>query len=110
RLTGLEQLTAPLYLDRDLVGPAVAEGLLDFTGIHRPLEAQWLAGSRSLVFTLAHKLINFLQTPFTAAPMRRVSSILPLPGSSPTAPAVPRKRFRRSSGTESRSTTASSVN
>ena len=59
RLARLQERAAPLHLDRDLVGAAVAEGLLDLACIDRPLQAQRFTGAFFLF--VAHSSSSVLQ-------------------------------------------------
>jgi hypothetical protein len=63
----LGQLAATLHLDRNLIGAAVAEGLLDLARIDRALQAQGLAGALRCVFVVAHTPKLFLQIQSVAA-------------------------------------------
>jgi hypothetical protein len=74
--TRLADQLAPLHLDHDLVGPAVAEGLLDLASLDRPLQSKRLASEGRLVVGLAHKSLFALRINSSLRPRAR---LLPVP-------------------------------
>ena len=67
---GLHELTAALHLDRDLVGAAVAEGLLDLARL-RTLQGQRLAGW--FLFVVAHSCSFLFFISFNSSSARGVA-------------------------------------
>jgi hypothetical protein len=64
---GLADQLAALHLDHDLVGAAVAEGLLDLARFDRTLQPQRLTAQRRFVVGIAHTCTYALRSKFACA-------------------------------------------
>src|SRR5690606_13343690 len=109
--SGLAGHATALDLDHNLVGPAVAEGLLDLARVDRALEAKRLAFARGVV-AVAHKTRFVLQNQFVACTRFEPDiAACRSPGSPPVIAAAgpPRKVCKRRSGIATRSADARSA-